>query len=228
MLHFRAIYCKQAIVLATNIKNHFDRTLKHQKNRNEVYQITLPLPMPPSILRTTTDFQAIVNSEYRYMVFTSYETYEARKHNLRNKPSLALNTFSPRVSAYNSRNKLIDFHSLATSIDLAINNDTTTPKKRGRKKGSTNKTPSRNTKAKTAGSRTEQTGYLDSLVSAASAFRPRTLPSLLASADNSATTSATTSPRCEEKVDRRKKEFRGMVRLWHPITSINFNVLPWY
>lgn len=42
----RAIFCKQAIALAINIKNHFERVLNQQVDRNVVIQIQLPYPMP--------------------------------------------------------------------------------------------------------------------------------------------------------------------------------------
>eukprot|EP01032_Pedospumella_encystans_P008978 gene8978-10598_t len=42
----RSKYCKQAIALAINIKNHFERVLNQQVDRNMLIQIDLPFPMP--------------------------------------------------------------------------------------------------------------------------------------------------------------------------------------
>jgi hypothetical protein len=45
-LHDRARFCKQAIALSMNIKNHFARVLNQQSDRSQLTQILLPYPMP--------------------------------------------------------------------------------------------------------------------------------------------------------------------------------------
>lgn len=43
------MYCKQAIALAINIKNHFDRVVNQQVDRTIIVQILLPFQMPPHL-----------------------------------------------------------------------------------------------------------------------------------------------------------------------------------
>lgn len=51
MNYYRALYCRQAIAICVNIKNHFQRIKNEQDDKGIVYQINCPLEMPETVPR---------------------------------------------------------------------------------------------------------------------------------------------------------------------------------
>ena len=49
MYYFRAMFCRQAIALSINIKNHFERVLNQQLDRRILVQVTPPYRMPAQL-----------------------------------------------------------------------------------------------------------------------------------------------------------------------------------
>jgi hypothetical protein len=68
-LHDRARFCKQAIALSMNIKNHFARVLNQQSDRSQLTQILLPYPMPNNLENDVDIVSSCANCSEESLVY---------------------------------------------------------------------------------------------------------------------------------------------------------------
>jgi hypothetical protein len=78
-LHDRARFCKQAIALSMNIKNHFARVLNQQSDRSQLTQILLPYPMPTILENDVDVVSSCANCSEESLVY-SIDTGHTTQH----------------------------------------------------------------------------------------------------------------------------------------------------
>jgi hypothetical protein len=68
--HHRGRFCKQAIALSMNIKNHFVRVLNQQSDRSQLTQILLPYPMPTHLENDVGVVSSCANCSEESLVYS--------------------------------------------------------------------------------------------------------------------------------------------------------------